>query len=215
MKEKRLFLKAAMFILFVVGGCSKEGIDNPGDGKNVYVINVKYPEGESCSRVEFVELVCNYTTILKVDFVDFGFTAKLPETVDDFLLEKITDNMPKGLKITNPEAKITYLTLRGSNQASKSSSYKYYMYFEYRNMASNGDDTAPETEGDYVYVDSDVKITGTVIEDFYNTPLVYSLALKKGWNLIFCTVDHTHEKNKTTYSNKEPKGMQWWARDNF
>ncbi|MDR2231603.1 MAG: hypothetical protein LBE56_00605 [Tannerella sp.] len=205
---KLLFPAVLLSLLLLAAGCSKDDFSN---GISVSEINVKNPVGESSESIDFVEVEFNNKQFMTVDFMDNGFTVNLPETVEDYYLMDIKDDFPKGLNISDPQAKICYLSMEGGDYESDLKGNEFRRQYEYRNMEYNGPDEAPETEGFYIYTDRDVAITGKTEGDFF-TPISCSLSLKKGWNLYFWTRDHTDDFGKETYSHKEPKGMQWWAR---
>ena len=146
----------------------------------------------------------------EANFTNGSFTIILPEAVDSKYLEKIEDDMPKEIAISNKNAR----TLCISSIYGFDSSDKRIVSFCYEKEEGN-----TYAAMNWLYTDSDLTVSGTITHTEwvsgreYEYTETYSLALKKGWNIVYEITTETRQSNKYTekYENTSSavSGLKW------
>ena len=215
------FALLSMCIIF--SGCDKD--DDKGGGANtVNQITVKIENASDFSNVAKVKLQVWFQEngsyqihdIAEADFINGGFTLKLPETLNAKYLEVFNEeDMPETVVVSNKSAKsFSFGSIYGFNSAGDQ-----IVRFRYENRTESTN-TESYAGAQWMYVDSDVNVTGTESGDWkgeenegvYN--VTFALTLKKGWNVYYETYTGTRQGNKYTEnnafrSNPAPSGLKW------
>lgn len=170
---------------------------------------IKTVRGTSSSETEESEDV-----IAEAPYSNNGFTLTLPATLDAKYLSTVNvDDMGSGFVISNPNAKIGSLNdLQAFDVADENIGSFYYGY--------SNETTYSGGSGFWLYVDSDVNITGTDSEtaEGFTSELIMDMKLKKGWNLAYGTVqmDLANSKMTMKYSKSKPSGMTFtWSFEDY
>lgn len=132
------------------------------------------------------------------------FSFKLPTPSNEYL-EMLSKGMPDGITISDKTVKILNSAwFRGY----KNDEYIGYIDYEISSLSS-------DLDVDFVYVDKDVKITGTSEEydeeDDERDIDIYNIDMKKGWNTL--VIRGTAEGNKYTskYTANETLSNMIWT----
>ena len=195
----------------IFGGCKKDDDDGSSSIKE---IKAKIENASEFSDVVKVKIRAwdsndNEIVLATADFKDDGFTLNLPETVNSSLLQSVGDGAPSSLTISNKNAKIfVFESVIGYNKDDEVIAY----FWHGKEEANSGSACM------YFYVDSDLKITGTEKDsgtDWEET-MVFSLVLKKGWNVVYETWSYTEQGDKEIYkaelrTSPAIGGIKWFG----
>jgi hypothetical protein len=150
----------------------------------------------------------NEITLAKAAYANGKFSINLPENVDAQYLEIIEfeeEGIPQGLTVSNPNAKIGSISLN----AYKSNSDIGYFYHG-----------TEDWQGELVYSDSDVSVTGSHTETYdegtYTYKDTYNVYLKEGWNMMYSKF--TSKENNSyeyEYTTQVPAGAKWYFYDYY
>jgi hypothetical protein len=208
---KRNFLMKAFVCLFTVASfcsCSKDD-DEKNENETSVIPNtftVVVENGVNLNEtIDSVKMEINpekmyVITLVSTSYENGGFTLNLPESVSArYLDEDFEYEKTHGVTVSNPNAKTGWVGL----YAYKSNSDIGGFFYE----TEDG-----EWEGEIVYSDSDVSVTGsyTESETTYTYKDTYNVYLKKGWNMIYSRGtdkgNNLHEYEETT---RTPEGAKW------
>jgi hypothetical protein len=227
----RNLLKMAFVCLFTVvaiSSCKKDDDDENGgngviknntitakvvdglslDGK-VYVVKAEVEYENSNGReVTYVAANTNY--------INGGFTLKLPENVSDAYLTSLSSDefyFPDGITVSNRNVKIgTY-----DNDYDHATLAAYDMS---NNMVGRFDHCTANSWSVLLYANGDVSITGSYTKNYtnwegitYTYTFISNIHLKKGWNMLY--EKQTKNGNNTTYESTTtaPSDAEWWWED--
>ena len=216
---KRVILKIipALICGVVLTGCG--GKEDDPETSSITSISVTVENGSAfASKIEDVmALLTDENAMVKtVKYGNGVFTIDLPATVNESYLKNVDGGYP-ALKISNKKVKGVSINIDAFQSGVCVGNFYH---------AKN---SGIQTEALFVYVDGDVKITGsdsfTIInrdpygsllgEHTYNT--TYNVSLKKGWNIIYFTETHSGPGFKTstteTITTNVPDGMKWYFRN--
>ncbi|MDR2716507.1 MAG: hypothetical protein LBB89_00370 [Treponema sp.] len=111
------------------------------------------------------------------------------------------DSLYTGLTISTSDAKC-FMIFTGFYSSTDESTMAWLLQVDDRN---------DETGIEYIYVDKNVKITGTY--DGETTTTIYAMDLKTGWNLVIVESTKTGEHRTTTEKTATPTANHKWAID--
>lgn len=134
--------------------------------------------------------------MLRVPFNPKDTRLVLPENPPQQLLNNIAGDIPKGFRISDPDAKTISFVEIACNMGNTDRVTETLCLHR-----SVGD---AEHDVTFIYCDRTVTITGSG-EDWWGHPLTYDLSLQKGWNVVI-------EKSVNrvgTISNQLPNGLKW------
>jgi hypothetical protein len=187
---KRFFLMKAFVCLFTVVAlcsCNKDEDDENGnvqvpDNTFIAVENGASYNGKiDVVKAEiYTENNGDYITLASAPYENGGFTIDLPESVNVQYLESM-DNIPQGLTVSNPNAKIGMVDLN----AYKSDTVTGQFYYGITHW-----------EGIIAYFDSDLSITGSYT---LTDKKVYNVHGKKGWNMVYI-IEYIAENNIESFT---------------
>jgi hypothetical protein len=202
---KRNFFMMAFVCLFTVVAlcsCSKDDDDN----SSVPDPDIVVENGSSYNAlidVVKLEVYSNstgkYQTLASAEYKN-GFTLTLPESVSSQYLESLGDDVPAGVTVSNKNVK----TGTASLNAYKSDSEAGYFYHK------SGD-----WEGELMYADGDVSVTGTETDTdeyegtTYTLTIKYSVNLKKGWNRVYQKWTENGNNETVEITTTTPSGATW------
>jgi hypothetical protein len=138
--------------------------------------------------------------VVSGNYTNGGFTLNLPETVDAQYLHPMSDEEylapleGPGMRISDANAQIAILQIDGYKSNVRVGNL---MYIREPELSS-------ETEGEFVYSDRDVTLTGS----FTNRggyEIIMIVSLKRGWNIRY----YVQTPTETTYSTSDPGGLKW------
>ena len=215
-------------------------VDDEGNlgNSSITVINAKVENGEDyrsrCgggsynSTIKFVKalLIDDETVVATGTYSNGGFTIELPSTVDEQYLFPISlfaddhddeDIIKNDIKFSNPNVKACNAYIYGfdkSDAAIYDCSTDFYYDTKPPGWRGSKDDRF-YTGGVIIYVNGDVSITGSLINDWSDDEH-YNIFLKKGWNIMYwdseCIYDgNTFRKEIFHITNHAPNNMKWWA----
>ena len=158
-----------------------------------------------------------------------GFKLTLPvKELDIRLLEDFDHQLQEfGCYIEDMPSKSISISNKNVNaaivecfEAYKNNEYVDDLLYGYINYTLAGYN---QTFAGYIYVDADVKITGSyTYEDdyYYNEDYTetekYDANLKKGWNTVYMTYEGTAKKEVKTFTTKKPKvDLKWYFEENI
>ena len=211
----KIYFSAAAFICagFLLTGCNKD--DNGLNGTNISTIDAKVENGSDYNtKIDAVKALINaneeynsesgqyvYTghEVASGNYTNGGFTLDLPKTVDDQYLSLLTtDGMPKEITVSDTTVKGNSIEIVAYKSGVEVG------YFEY----NSPDSTA--TSG-YIYVDRNVKITGSGSEDLFGSTFkyIYNVSWKKGWNIAYFKETTTVNSYTVEVTTTEPSGLRW------
>ena len=217
---KKYFLSnliiAALIISAAFVSCNKDDDDG---GNTATSITAKIDNASEFSDVKKVKIMAEYYenntwkeyALAEADFKDGGFTINLPATVDAKYLEPYDEEeMPQEINVSNTNAKTLWIwSVKGFNSADE----------QIARFWCGKEDSNSDTSMNWLYTDSDVNISGTNTsteeEDdvVYEFTVIYSLVLKKGWNVVYDTYSQTKQGNKyiEKYEAKSSavSGLKW------
>ena len=207
-KSKFFTLCTILLLALVFNGCSKEDkapslvsgsisrtitaedVENAGDYDIRFVWAVINPEEDSEHSLDFDERIAEGT------YSNDGFSIQLPSSVNKGHLKDIRDFFEdylnvsgSKLKYSDPDAQIVDIDFIALNQAKNG-------WFGFFANIDDGDDD-DRIWCLYVYVDSDVDVTGGPTVSF-----------SRGWNRLY------YSSGKNLVTTKEPKGMTWYLFEN-
>ena len=138
------------------------------------------------------------------------FTIQLPDNVpDDYL---VGFDFPEWANSSDKNINGGIILLEGYK------SDEYVDNFNYGKFDLSSI-TIKATVGLYTYVDKDVKISGKHSEKNelgINTTLSYNVSLKKGWNIMFVSLNFSIAALSIDLTTSNPGGMKWYfANDDF
>jgi hypothetical protein len=222
----RNFLMMAFVSLFTVVAlcsCSKDDDENGDNGGNGVIQNntltVSVENGASYSGKIDVVKATTYSesdddefTLVSAPYTNGGFTLILPANLGAQYLENLDeDEIPQGITVSNPKAKTGWADLdayKGDNRAG----YFYHGIGDW--------------EGELIYVDGDVTISGSYTETWTNgggteyeetyteTHRYNNCNLRKGWNIMY---GKETEKGNNSYeyevTTQVPAGAKWYFYD--
>ncbi|MDR0830806.1 MAG: hypothetical protein LBN95_11965 [Prevotellaceae bacterium] len=149
--------------------------------------------------------------IATAPFKNGGFTITLPKQIDERLLEEgdfsyLEEYYGGKVTVSNKNFKTTIVE---EFEAYKNNKRVGYFVYYYASMTSEG-------YAVYMFVDSDVKITGTISESeewdgrVYTDEEIYDINLKEGWNAVYMLYSEVGNSERTTYSTSKPdKNFEW------
>lgn len=212
------FLLAAV-ILFAIQACSDNtGIKDPEPPEppeiptidpeiGVVIANIKGDLSENINKVSFVARYhtqnpdVDWGVMLTIPFEKDATTLIFPVDPPAELFGNITDDIPDGFVISDPEAK----TIAFTEFAFHESDELKRVYGVFKQMKTDG---KIWYEVQYIYCDRPVKISG-VSKDWWRNTTTYDLTLKKGWNLTVRKEDTTTATKTVTISKEVPEGIEW------
>jgi len=222
-KSRRNLLKfiAVMFLsscLLSVGCNDKDDENGNGIPIDPNKITASIPNASVFSEVVKVKItVCwNHDneceikeTLAEATFNNGNFTIELTETVNTNFLHADFAVPPPTLTVSNTNAQLLWIDgITGYNMEGKAIAD---FWFEKVNSNSFSHVT-------WVYVDRDLNISGSSTYEEgsnYEEIIVYSLVLKKGWNIVYKTetdlVQGGKDIYKTEYSNSVVSGLSWFG----
>jgi len=173
--KKILFLTAILFTALSFTSCEKSR--NGGS----LTIDAKVENGHYLNNsVDEVRAMWSEIMIASAPFENGGFKITLPEEIDERTLRPITLyfewEISNGIKISNENVEMTRISY-----------FKAYKNNEYidADFSFYGRSKTKYGSVSFIYVDTDVKITGS-FKNNGNT-FEYDLDLKKGWNTAYQT----------------------------
>ena len=185
----------------VFTGCKKDSIETSS------VSSIVAKNVDKKVDLDKVKVVIDYDAVVaEGNFKNNGFTINLPENVSNNYLEDISYEMPKGIKVSDASAKIGFIEIEGYK------SDEYVDDFAYGKIMLDGKKFSIVV-GLYVYVDKNVKITGSYTEeDGVTLNTTFSVSLKKGWNNMFVTFSGQEGSNTMTakWTTSDPGGLEWY-----
>ena len=195
-KMKKAILNVVFLSMLVFAGCRKEEIETPPTLVN-NVITAKVEKGKNYDSVfktvkaNTVYLPENYVVAFGL-YVDGGFSLTLPESIDFGRLLPITNEFAfSGATISNHSARVLMISIDGYD-----SDDNKVDYFVYKHKSAN-------IIGYLIYVDRDVKITGS---DGYN---MYNMDIKKGWNMAF-NKNNGYGYQTNNFTNVDQTNYRWY-----
>lgn len=120
-------------------------------------------------------------------------TVTLDATVGSAYLSKISDEIPAGITVSNPDVKGAHVSVYVYNSGDIAGELSY---------------GTAECDGGIIYVDGDVSVDGSSEEDTKEGipfTISFSLNLKKGWNVVYTKTSGTNMTVTTT----APQGVKW------
>jgi hypothetical protein len=182
----------------VFTSCNDDDDDEGGDtGGNPILgktgaVTITVENGASYSgRIDEVRLVYGDMTVLSdADYNNGSFTIDLPASFNSKYLDVVGEDIPVGVKVSNPSVKI------GTAWLTAYKSGKWVGDFYPRTA---------EWEGSLMYATGDVSITGTgTLDD--NEKGTFSVNLKQGWNLVYYG---KYTETTREIITKAPSGARW------
>jgi hypothetical protein len=207
---KRNFLKTAFVCLFTVvalSSCEKDDDKNDPGGITDNTLTVVVENGNSYNtridevKAEIFEDDEPILTLTSAEYKNGGFTLTLPEDVSSRYLESFDDNIPDGVKVSNKNVKMGFMSL----EAYKSNDNVGYFYLG-----------SEDCEGEFVYVDGDLSITGTVTstDNWWGEEVTeiikYSINLKRGWNTVYFYGTMNGDTYNSECTTTAPAGAKWY-----
>ncbi|MDR2026337.1 MAG: hypothetical protein LBQ01_02105 [Prevotellaceae bacterium] len=209
---KRNFLMMAFVCLFTVvalSSCTKDDDENKvkrkaKSGAINNILTVAVENNNYNSLIDMVQLgVYNDAddiALASADYANGGFTINLPESLNSQYLESLGDT-PSGITVSDSKVKTGYAYL----EACISNSTVGLFY------SGTG-----EWEGELIYVDGDLSITGTHTdtEEYYGVTYTvterYNMNLKKGWNIIYSKETESENTYSVEVISAVPPGAKWY-----
>jgi hypothetical protein len=208
---KRNFFMMAFVSLFTVVAlcsCNKDEDDENGAIPNNTITAVVENGASYNSEIDLVKAIVyserddRETTLASAPYSNGGFTLNLPASLDAQYLNAF-EEVPKGVTISNPNAKIGGANLEAYN---KEDSYTGYFY------QATGD-----WRGLLIYVDGNLSISGNYTETetydeetYTHTEKYNNCNLKKGWNMIYIKeTEKTGNSYEYEYTTQAPAGVKW------
>jgi hypothetical protein len=208
---KKNFKMMAFVCLFTVAAlisCSKDDDNNGADSgaiSNVLTVVVENGSNHN-SMIDVVKLLAFGTNgedvLAESDYTDGRFTLNLPNPLGSQYLNPVGDIAPySGITVSNRNVKIGDAALC----AFKENEETGYFYTASGNW-----------EGELVYVDGDVSITGTYSDTeeedgvTYTETIRYNMNLKKGWNIFYSKSTEDGNTETTEITTTVPAGVKWY-----
>lgn len=200
-------LKTAIVCLFTVVAISSCKKDDDGETipsgsiRNTITVTIGngYDDIIDSVKAETWD-VGNHIVLAKTEYKNGGFTITLPDSVSSqYLPSLFGDEIPEGITASNGNVKSAGVRLYA---------YKSDIRENYFRLRSG------DWNGGLVYIDGDSYITGTstdyMEEEDYTIISIYSLNLKKGWNIVY--ERETRTENSVTYerTTAAPAGAKWY-----
>jgi hypothetical protein len=173
------------------------------NGASLNVNEVKARLGYSLSIVDGEAMWTGFA-VASGDFVNGGFTLKLPETVPASELASMVEDgeYPEGITVNPATAKIASIGLIIAYKDGKQvGRFKY----------TDGGNW----EAFFSYADRDVTVKGsstsTNTEEGWTNDLTYDVSLTKGWNVIYIYNKNNASKKSSTLeaTSTKPAGLKW------
>ena len=209
-----LFLAGGMTACSVNGEVQRSCVDEKG-----CVDEWRFEIGNASKCDNFVEMKVTmsinpfgYETIdlARENWECNGFTFYLPKTINPNYLMPIDFNLPTTVDISNKNAKIGTVFIAAYD---KDGSFV-------NNLAPCKEiKDGYYVQANYVYVDSDVTISGYYkSESVYNEAMItYSLEYKKGWNVWYYLSYRTRTGDKVTVANEwtttPVSSLKWYGEE--
>ena len=245
---KRFYILSIVAYFFagsVLTGCSKDD-EAPGNS-SITFIDAKVENGTNYNSIfDKVKAIMYYGkdenefVVAEGKYSNGGFMIQLPATVDPEYLSPIVDGgkigdeeiiMEDWIEISDKTVKGGGISLQAYNQSGDYLGDFYYLNSSW-DVSSNKTRTMitiSVSEAGFVYCDKDVKITGSTeleeeVEDTQVKVKVKANAgLKKGWNIIYLTIDISIKKNGESLSSSgiasittsKPGEMKWYFEDDM
>lgn len=193
---KKAYYAVLITMSLILAGCDKD--DNEAESPLVgNTITAQVENGKAYSSVFSSVKITIYggysagTEIASSDYVDGRFTFTLPETINSQYLRSMVElfGAGSGVQVSDKSAKGTYIDFPGYDTAGE-----YVEDFFYSGSLE-------PIYGNFMYVDRDVSLTGS------DNISIYSVHLKKGWNVQYSIPKGQYKDEKTT---KAPNGMKWY-----
>lgn len=217
---KRFFeisTKAFVCLLMVAAlasSCKKDDEENSGGGTvATYTVTAQVENGSSYNtQIDSVKmLIYKYegetgdielvSTIASAAYRNGGFTLKLPATVSNAYLSE--------LGAVSLGAELDGITI--SNPSVKTTSGTAIMAYKSGEQVGNfiySSATLLVGQGQYMYANGDVSLTGSVTSsDMYGMTVKYNVQLKKGWNMVYAKLNISSMEIEMTA--QEPSGLKW------
>jgi hypothetical protein len=200
----------------LASSCKKDDEENSGGGGSTsaaYTVTAQVENGNSYNaQIDSVKmLIYKYveetgeielvSTIASAAYHNGGFTLKLPATVSNAYLSELgavgLGAGLDGITISNPSVKTTSGTAIVAYKSGEQAGNFIYSAA-----------TLFVGQGQYVYANGDVSLTGSVTDsDTYGMAMKYNVQLKKGWNMVYTKLNmNSMEFEMTT---QEPSGLKW------
>ncbi|GHT24190.1 hypothetical protein AGMMS4957_16800 [Bacteroidia bacterium] len=218
---KKIFFNVTACICagLLFAGCNKEDdedVNNSGGSGFDGVIKataVNLPPGLTADEVDIDEVRVvfhsredyNDEYVVRSGYDNGRFILNLPLIVQDKYLSTTAEGLSGNVKASDVNAKGCSVksieAYKGENEVGELVYYK-------------ADDEDPNAAAEvetiwYMYVDRDVNITGSTIDDHFIAKNVkYSLSLKRGWNKVYLKLEKTGTTSLETLRT-EPSGLTW------
>ena len=198
---------AALAVVAAFTSCDKDKDKDENGGSTVDEITAEKVENAAdFSDVKTVKLMSydgnESVEIASADFTDGGFTLDLPATVASkypitYIFGDQRKDIPSNVTVSNKNAKILQGvgSIHGLNSDGEIIAHFHYMKEEGNTVYGTY----------WTYTDSDVIINGTETFEIDAYSKIYSLALKKGWNVVYASETETKAELKTTPIS----GLKW------
>ena len=205
---------AALVVSAAFTSCNKNGDDDKDEGgATIDKITAKVEGGAKYNgEITTVKLaVDEYTALATGNWNNGGFTIELPKTVDAEYL--YTVDYESTVTVSNKNAKQFCAWFIGYDA---DDGLVDDFWYAKQGMVNNS-----LTYAEYIYVDSDVNISGTekYSDEGYEWNFVYSLTLKKGWNITYWVESETEKSGKTVYNgehkNSTVSGLKWYSSEDL
>ena len=224
--KKSIFLGCILIAALSFTSC--ENSKNGGD----LTINVKVENGADYNKLvdevsainyiytEVYDPYWDYWYYTRQDFYiatgtykNGGFKLTLPKQIDNRLFNNFDYDIdiPSGVSVSNTNVKTATVD---RFKAYKNTEYVDDLFYGYINYTVTN---YYEVFVSYIYVDADVKITGSYkyngpyYDEDYTETEEYDANLKKGWNTVYMIYDVTAKKEVQTFTTKKPKAdLKWY-----
>jgi len=236
MKNKK-FYALSVVACFCAGivftGCNKD--DDPVYS-SITSINAKVENGtmydfDKVKAVMYNDHDEEEFVVAEGNYTNGGFLINLPETVDQRYLSPMIEQdgeelFPEWLTISDPSVMGGGISLEGYKSGSYQGDF-YYMNMTQSESLTNY--SLSMSEATFLYVDKNVTLKGSHTEteriEGIQVPIKFSAnaPLKKGWNILYLTVNMTIKisgtqisaNGTTTITTKNPGGLKWYYEDDM
>jgi len=214
--------KSIIFGSILVAALSLASCENSKNGGNL-TINAKVVNGalyndfvDEVRAVGTVRTTWYNITIATGTYKNGGFKLKLTDEIDERLYNNYFDFsvLPSGLTVTNTAIKsvwVDYFEAYRKNVYAGSLYHNDGLYTSPHIKSNRIPPGITTTSVSYLYVDADVKCTGSYIDEKYGVPLStkVDMDLKKGWNTVYLIKE---EASETLTTKKPDVELKWWYR---
>jgi hypothetical protein len=209
MNKFSLSVSAFVCAGFLFTGCNKD--DNGLDSTDITAIDAKVENGNNYNtKVDVVKAMiwvddASSDTgdgadheLASGDYTKGGFTIDLPKTVDKKFLAPLSKGMPDGITVSDTSVNLNSISFSAYKSGDEVG------YFDYISQDST-------TYAGYVYVDRNVKISGSGSEgdSGYKIIYKYDLSFKKGWNIMYMKETEVNNTFSGEATSKAPSAMKW------